>query len=307
MKLEPEKQFNSDFQSVASLLRNYSLELKTYAAATSGIENTTLIASSDAGKCVVRIYRLGKKSKNEITVELDFMEHLLSGGVKVPRILHNTQGTSITEFEQRGAKWQAIVMDYIAGQHADIYTTKLLIGMAQTQARMHVLSSDYVAPADAAAEDDTLREQFFLPQIDVRTITDGSLRSFLQRATDYCVPLDTSLPRGLCHLDYDKDNIIANNDAIAAVLDFDDLAMAPFVVCLGYTLWHVRRYGSKKMAELYIEEYEKIRQLSSLEKSYICKVMLFRHYMISDLKILNGHTNEQEVADYIALETELLA
>lgn len=307
MKLEPEKQFKADFESVALLLRAYALELQSYTAAMSGIENTTLIATTTTAKYVVRIYRLGKKSKNEITLEIDFMQHLQSGGVKVPRIMQNKQGEYVSEFEQHGLRWQAIVMDFVRGVHADEYDTKLLVDMAQTQANMHVLSSKYATPSDVATEDSTLSEHFFLPDIDMNTIVDSSLRQFLERAKSYSVPLDAKLPHGLCHLDYDKDNIITRDGVIAAVLDFDDLAIAPFVVCLGYTLWHVRRYGGKNMAEQYLAEYEKVRKLNSLEKSYLKNVMLFRHYMISDLKILNEHVSEQEIADYINLESELSA
>lgn len=76
-----------------------------------------------------------------------------------------------------------------------------------------------------------LKEYYFIDQIPQEGI-DSRLRAFLQRAKEYEVSLPSELPRGLCHLDYDTGNTLVNKNVVAAVLDFDDLALAPFVVCL---------------------------------------------------------------------------
>lgn len=306
MKLEQEKQFRASEEAVKSIVELYGLEFIAYDAASSGIENTTLIVTTKTQKVVMRIYRLGKKSTSEITQELHFMRFLHSGGLKVPQILANKQGVLITAMVAGGSHWQVIVMEFVAGEHAKSYTPELLLDIARTQAKMHLLSTAYTSFANETEEYTELKEDYFLPLINKGAITDKTLQQFLRRASNYTVKLDAELPKGLCHLDYDKDNIIAKNNAVVAVLDFDDMAIAPFVVCLGFTLWHIWQHAGKDMVEAYLAEYTKTRPLNTLENSYLQKVMLFRHYMICDLKILNDHIETQEIEGYINLEYEII-
>jgi Ser/Thr protein kinase RdoA (MazF antagonist) len=152
-----------------------------------------------------------------------------------------------------------------------------------------------------------LKEEYFIKQINLRRLEDDRLRSFLERASNYTLSLDNALPKGLCHLDYDTDNLLAKNSSVLAVLDFDDLAIAPFIVCLAYTLWHVYTEKSEDAAWEYLRYYETFRQISDLERGYIKPIMLFRHYVISAVKVLNNHTLESDIEKYLDIEKQLSA
>lgn len=307
MKLEQEKQFVPTDECLANLFKLYSLKFISHEAATSGIENTTLIVSINKAKYVARIYRQGKKSDDEIQLELNFMQHLMENGIKVPKVIKNIHGKLITVFNYSNTTWQLIVMEFVDGVHAEAYSRGLLKDMAETQANMHLLSMKYKLPHESNNKLEILRENYFIKQIDRSSIKSSELEAFLARAEKFNLKLDPHLPSGLCHLDYDKDNIISKNSKIEAVLDFDDLAIAPFVVCLGYTLWHVYAYNGKEMMQYYLSEYEKLRPLKIIEKQYLTKIILFRHYVVSSLKILNGHTLEREISEYLKLESAISA
>lgn len=306
MKIDKKRQFKVSSDRIATILSNYNLELLSCKEASSGIENTTIITKTSSGKFVVRIYRQAKKSIDSIKLEIDFLQYLGKNSVLVPSIIKNNNGEYLTEVEADGFIWQIIVMDFADGVHVAEYSAQLAKHLAKTQASMHILSDSYYQNITYKVEElYCLREELFVKRIDQSKLNNAQLVDFLERAKNYTVSLDRDLPSGLCHLDYDTDNIIVKNNSLVAVLDFDDLAVAPYVVCLAYTLWHVRKYSGQQMATLYISEYEKYRPLSNEEKIAIKPIMLFRHYVISGIKILNGHISDQEIYDYLSLETEL--
>jgi Ser/Thr protein kinase RdoA (MazF antagonist) len=308
MKIDPDKQFTTSLESIAQILSQYGLACISYKEASTGIENRTLITETDKGEFVVRIYRQGKKSLGQINLEVDFINYLRANNIKVPEILRNRLASYVTTQIFSDSTWQIIVMEFVEGVHAVSYTPTLINELAFTQANMHALAATYKSTILGRATTlNELRETYFIKQINSRQIKSQKLTNFLERGRNYKVFLDTNLPRGLCHLDYDKENTLAKDGSLAAILDFDDLEIAPYIVCLSYTLWHVRQQSGKDAANHYLSKYQSIRILSELEKSYIKPIMLFRHYVISSIKILNGHTSIGEIDEYLSIETELLS
>lgn len=306
MKLEQEKQFIPTDDVLSSILKLYGLSFVSYKAATSGIENTTLIAQTSINKIVIRVYRRGRKSISDIDTEISFVLYLADNGVKVPNVLKNINGEYITNIGYHSHNWQVIAMKFIDGVHSEVYTPILITDMAKTQAKIHNLSSMYCPSNSNSGGLTELRERYFASQINRGLLINKELTNFLQRVEGYEVLLDPKLPKGLCHLDYDKDNIITKNNLIEAVLDFDDLELAPFIVCFSYTLCHIYMFGSEQMMKQYLTKYEELRHVSDLEKNYIKPIMLFRFYVISALKILNGHNSETETINYINMENKLI-
>ena len=80
----------------------------------------------------------------------------------------------------------------------------------------------------------------------------------------------------------------------------------PFVVCLAYTMWHIQSESGSDATQQYLADYEAIRQLSDLERKFLKPIMLFRHYMISSLKVLNKHTSPNDIRKYLTTEEQLL-
>ncbi len=304
MKLSPKDQFTPDKQSVAYILQQYGLELVAFHEASSGIENRTLIVDTNGGKYVLRIYRQGRKANAAIELELHFAQYLHEGGIRTPTVITNQAGEQITIQQVDGKTWQSIVMEFAQGEHATVYTEHLLQDLATIQATMHTLSSQYSEPTLAASSVTVLRGGNLSPTIPFE-VQDEQVYTFLRRAQDYAVALPPTLARGLCHLDFDKDNTLVKDGDVSAILDFDDLAVAPFVVCLAYTLWNVYVEADQDAVQKYLTHYEKVRELSDVERRYIPLAMLYRHYLISMIKIQNGHTSPAEISRFIKIERNL--
>lgn len=300
MKKVEDKQFKPTSNLLDKIFQQYGLNYVSYKLATSGIENTTLIVETTNNKYVLRVYRQAKKSTNDIIQEVEYTQYLRSNGISVPKVIKNSKNKYVTEFEENSTIWQLILMEFIDGEHPTEYSHELLKEIANVQATMHILSSKYLSQGDEELSE--LVEDYFIKQINTNQIQDARLKQFLNRAINFNLKLDKNLPKGYCHLDYDIDNIMSKNNKIAAILDFDDLAFAPFVVCLAYTLWHVLYSNGETKMYGYLAEYERFRKLNDLEKSYMYKIILFRHYVISSLKILIGHTENEDIKMYIQLE-----
>lgn len=300
MKKVEGKQFKPTSYLLDKIFQQYGLNYVSYKPATSGIENTTLIVETTDTKYVLRVYRQANKSTNDILLEVEYTQYLRSNGISTPKVIKNSRNKYVTEFEENSTIWQLILMEFIGGEHATKYSHELIKEIANVQASMHLLSSKYSAEGAACLTE--LNEDWFIKQINRTQINDIQLQHFLKRAENYRLDLDVKLPKGLCHLDYDNENVLSKNDKVVAVLDFDDIAVAPFIVCLGYTLWHILfTEGNQKMHE-YLEIYEYSRALSHLEWIYLYKIILFRHYVISSMYILNGQTTKNDIKKYLSLE-----
>lgn len=300
-------QFPVSDESLGHVLSNYGIEGFSYRIATRGIENTTCIIEASKQKYALRIYRQAKKSLSAIEHELAFMDMLRKDDLPIPRKYVNQARQSITHCMVDGRQWHALLMEYMPGKHPGHYTQDLLGQMAQVQARIH-LTGENIDYDGSTSRLTHLVENEFMRHIDKNSITDKQLSAYTERIAQYEIALDPDLPCGYSHFDFDLGNILVDHpNRLSAILDFDDLQYAPLVVCLGYTLWNVLyETGNEDLVDQYVAEYQKTRPLNALEQNYLPKVMLFRHYVITALKILNGRIAKDDIQRYEDLESRLI-
>ena len=307
MKLHQDAQFVPTRENVSLLLNMYGLTLAGYETADSGIENCTIMIRALSGKYVLRVYRQHKKNHQDVQGELDFVMYLGENGIPVAPPLPNLERSLVSWLDQSGYTWRAILMRHAPGGHPDRYSSGLIVNLATIQARMHNLAALYTPKNAYNKELTELKETHFIRLIKDRKALEPNLQDFVTRAENYVVHLDSSLPKGLCHLDFDRDNVLCRRDVVTAVLDFDDLMLAPYVVCLAYALWDVAYDLGLDGSAAYIEAYEKIRQLTDQEKSFIKPIMLLRHYAIGCMDISHKQMDESALSRLLNLERELLS
>jgi Ser/Thr protein kinase RdoA (MazF antagonist) len=306
MKIESANQFKANKESLVKIAGTYGLELKDYDIAATGIENTTIIADCAKGKFVFRIYRKLKKTNEHIHQEINFTEFLHSRGIQVPRIITNNKNELLTMFTDDDSAWQIIVMDFIEGSHPAKYTTGLINTMASLQAKIHTVTKDFKSPYEGFVLKE-LRERQFIKHIATEDLKDNELIQFIDRAKNFHVELADVLPWGLSHLDFDEGNILVNtNDEITAILDFDDLALVPYVVDLGYSMWSIWYNSDAESARNYLKSYQESRELSTQEMNILPSVILFRHYVICAMFVLEGESDNEHIDKYLSLEKEIL-
>lgn len=308
MKLNPDDQFNFSENSVRAILKPYTLSLITFEAAKSGIENTTLLVNTDKGKFVLRVYRQNKKTDVAIQEEIRFTNFLAQNTLPVAKIIASSQHEYLTHTTVDNLNWQVILMDYMPGVHAESYSLPLIGSMASIQAKMHLLSESYEYDKQILPRLEELRETVIIKKIARDESLDSRLIAFLERAESYVLVLPRELPTGVCHMDYSKGNVLVDDNAkVAAVLDFDDMEIAPYAVCLGFSLYHLRHGNSDRSEqEEYLKHYKATRKLNKLEESILPSVALFRHYFIGSLQIFHQHRTEEDIVNYLEIEEDLM-
>lgn len=307
MKLNPQDQFNTNENTIMTALEQYTFSLIAFEAAKSGIENTTILVDTDKGRFVLRVYRQNKKTDRAIKEEIRFIHYLAQNNLPVPIVQPNTNHQHLTHVSVDNLRWQLVLMEYMPGTHAPHYSIPLIKNMARTQAKLHLLSEKYDYDASDLTKLTVLRETGIIKQI-VKESLNNRLIGFIERAEQYKVAVSLELPSGVCHLDYSKGNILVDNDSnVSALLDFDDMEVAPYVICLGFALYHLRHDGCSQVEqEEYLNQYKATRKLSEAEAALLPSIELFRHYFISSLHIFHQHRSEADIINYLDIENDLL-
>lgn len=307
MSFHHDGQIAHTHEAAAALLAAYGITSFEYTIAPSGIENTTFIIKTPSDQFALRVYRAGKK-RAAITRELAFMNALRDQGLPVPAVQSTKDGSGIAQATHDATTWFAILQSHMPGEHPDAYNAVLMKDMARLQARIHMLGATFAETGPRHHSLTRLTETQFLSHVPFDTIHFPDFREFLQRAKDYNISIDPHLPYGYSHFDFDRGNILVNADhEVSGVLDFDDVLYGPFAVCLGYTLYDIlERTGDEQNLQRYITDYQQERVLSANEKAWLPIAMLFRHYVLSSLRVLNGKTEPAAVQHYLALEKQLI-
>ncbi|QQR52596.1 phosphotransferase [bacterium] len=302
MKIDVAGQFKPTSENIQEILTEYGLTLSQFELATSGIENCTLIIAVLAQKYVLRVYRHRRKPDSHIALELAFIRYLAAAGLKTVPALVNRSGQEITKY----GSWRAILMPFQPGFHAEKYHPELVRQLATTHATMHMLANGYQRARFWNIPVRLLRENYFSKHIDSNTIIEPVVKDFLARSRAYKVLLNARLPVGYCHLDFYAGNVLLDDSGkISAILDFDDLAMAPYVMCLANSLWSIYIQEDLSLIKLYLDSYQTVRPLSNLELQSIPAIMLYRHYTIGSMKILEGTMNNEVAQRYLRVAQNL--
>ncbi len=304
-KLNPEHQIKINKKIVQEILAQYGFKLISFTKAKSGIENTTLLISTDKGKFVLRVYRKDGKQKKDIEQELEFMNFLAQNNLPVPKVFSNNTAELITKYITQNQIWNCILMELREGSHAKKYSTSLISDLAKHQAKMHLLGIKFAKTQTYKPKfPNELREQFFLAKINLKEITKAPIKDLLIKIKKFKIKLDQKLPKGFNHLDFDQDNLLVQKDHLTGILDFDDLKYSPIIVCLTYTMWHILfSTQSPDIMFTYLKEYTKYRKLNRLELNYIKDILLFRNYVISALQIMFYGQNTKVIQKLIKIET----
>lgn len=301
-KLKPHLQFKPTRAKVSEILVKFGYKLVEFSALEGGIENITLLVTTNKGKFVLRVYRKNKKSLKEIQRELAFMDFLRKNGLPVPGIVASKIDTQMVKYIEKTNIWTCVLMEFMSGKHTRQFSPGLLRELAKTQALMHNLGVKFKS-GKPVNELSVLRDTYLAPKIKLSEIKNVPLRDALQRAKKHKFFLDPRLSLGYCHLDLTHHNFLVDKNRVSAVLDFDDLCYAPLVVCLGYTLYDVY-YLTRNLQNInaYIREYVKHRKLKKIELLALKDVLKSRMYQNAALEMIMWGEKGSGLKDFLKFE-----
>lgn len=117
---------------------------------------------------------------------------------------------------------------------------------------------------------------------------------------------DRTLPRGLCHGDLFRDNVLWNDGGeIAALLDFESACDGTFAYDLMVTVlaWCVGDDLDLSLSKAMLDGYESVRPLDSSERAALCAegcfaALRFTITRITDYALRTGHAGPRVVKDW---------
>ena len=240
-KLFGEWQFPCAPDSIKIVLDYYDLCPNEVSCSVAGVENQTLIIRCTDARYVLRVYRQHKKTTYEIESEIDFMQYLAEKGVPVPEVIRNSSGSLITEAVVDGVSWKCIVMSYMSGEPIRYCSKDLLGEIARLQAQIHILGAQYA-------------------------VLRGILRQQLRNKTSLRL-VGSGLTWGFTHFDITRNNVLALDGHISALLDFDDMGFGLVVDCLARSLVpSAGLVATPQERAFYVGQYQAVMPLSALEK-----------------------------------------
>lgn len=294
--------FTATRSKLRQILSLYAVDLQTSTKIKDGMINSSYFVNDRVGKeYVLRVYQQGNRTDQEITHELAVTELFRSKKIPVPPLVKTPQSQGLVHFQDGGQTWRVVLMHKAAGRHLLISDRAVLPEFAALHAKMHLAA--HGQPDQRSTSRKTLK--FLRSWLDEEAQTAkpllqevglwSSFAVILQEVQSYFSDHQTSLaklPAGDCHLDYDSNNVLVEDKKITAILDFDDIAWAPFILDCGNSLWWWLYFSDAKdyqtILQTYLESYSQSRTVSDNERRYLLFFIRLRNATLAPLLFVNS-------------------
>lgn len=308
-------------ENIAKILKNYLIDNFSFSINPRGVHNTTLIITNrkTSNKYAMRVYSQKRRTKNEIKLEIEYINFLLNKNLPVPEIITTKNDRYIAETKINGKIWFSILTKFFKGKHPVFYSKKLLKDIAEVQAKMHLLAPGFkskysnlleLCNTGKKSKDYLYTDLLSVDKININGIKSQELKKFLSHAKKLSIRFK-KLPIAIVHKDIHAFNIVENKSRLAAILDFDDLFYGPVFTGLPYMLWDIYvKNKNWKYAGYYLQEYEKIRDILPEEKKIMKNFLHLRNYVMGTVEYLVGGENSKgalmmDMERYFEIEREI--
>jgi amicoumacin kinase len=233
--------FNQNVLEAA--LRRYRIPMID-ATVLDGFESFIFNVRLDGCEYILRIGHSFRRSADLIQGEAEFINHLRSGGLSVPRVLPSSNHLLVEAIEaQDGSFFLTTLFEKAPGHppKEKDWSPSLYQSMGQFMGRLHTLSKVF-QPSLPRYQRFSITEDFgamekagrkFLPVEDLPV-----LQAYLDTvATIQQLPQDVD-SFGLCHIDFHGGNFFITNEGVITLFDFDDCQYAWFVYDIAMALFY---------------------------------------------------------------------
>lgn len=309
---------------LTSLLNSFfdKPDIVSFRLMTQGKENTTaLIKMADGNHIIARLWGethgyMGTHSEGDIKDEIAFMDFCSSHDLPVPRLFHSKLNNP---YEQAPDGRYYAIMEYVDGDSPQRFNKSMVIQIAETMARMHLLVADFVFPEERSWPGTVLD----MTNDRITRFEAGEFSTKSPEITEaiahYRTLLQTcdleALPRDVIHGDIMWENIKFKDGKLQGIFDFGDCRESYFVEDIAKSLFfafespeHSIFGETGKNVPVFLDAYQNIRQLTAAEKQSLPLFFLCR-FIYQTLgyyaKIAKGKTEyETPATDIIARYTQ---
>lgn len=274
-----------------------------------GTVNTSYALETSTGRYFLRLYE--EQPKPGAEAEARLLLHLAASGVPTPAPIKARDGSMV----QVVCGKPAAIFPWVAGEMLCLraVTPAAAHAVGAALARMHL-----AGPAEPAATSlgaGRFGADELVARCDrISRVADPEARAQAEPLRDAVILVDRKrrgdLPRGLVHGDLFRDNVLWDDGAISALLDFESAHRGPFAYDLAVLVlsWSFRDAFDMDVARALVAGYREVRELTEPEREafYVEAVfgaLRFTITRITDDAIRVGKKWQRFVARREALES----
>jgi homoserine kinase type II len=230
-----------------------------------GEDNINARVATDRGDVVVREYVHSTRAK--VAAELALVAHLARGGFPTPAPFTADNGGL---FALVGGKPIA-VFPFASGAVPPVMTPDLAEQSGALLARMHTATADWTDDRIPVIDRLGLLQTAAASEVELAGADEwrAENRRFLDRHSE-SLALLAEQPTGPLHHDLHRQNLLAEDGRVTAVLDFDEINHGPLILDLARLLQYAALEQSDRrlpaaIAEAALAGYQKIKPLTATE------------------------------------------
>ncbi len=269
-------------EELNKILVDYNLgQLKSSRPFKEGAVQTNILLKTTKGKFVLRYYE--QRSKKYVLFEVNILHYFYDKKYPCPTPIRNVHGDFIGKYKK---KYYAI-FDYVKGKHIQKPNKIQYHELGKYLAKLHNISQGYKPDYWDVREAKDKKYCFDTAKIEAKRFkskTKSKERLQIFKKEIDKVKLPGSLPKGVCHGDWDITNLKFESNKIVGVLDFDDACYTHLIFDVAnfiyYWAWMRERKFNFVRARSLLKDYLKYRKLSETEKKYLfdgIKMVIFTY------------------------------
>ena len=241
----------------------------------------TYIVKGKDGKYLLKL--IGSTFSETIKQSIDITRYLEKHEFPVPRILLTRKGDSFCHITDADHDYIGILYEFIEGVEPDINEKAMEIG--ELVGQLHKLMQDYTGYL-------TVREKsFFIDRyiniLKQKGCSETVIRQY-ETLGNQAWNTVKDLPRGYCHGDLHRGNLLLAPENKLYILDFDTSCRAPLmfdlmVMCDTTNYFEFHTKGIEKTTLIFnrfTQGYTKYMPLSQVEKDAFYDFIAVRHYQL---------------------------
>lgn len=246
--------------------------LKKVMPCSEGVVQTNIILETNKNKFVFRYYE--NRSQEYIKFEVNILHYFNNHKYPCAMPIKNIHG----EFLGIHNKKFYTLFKHIKGKHIKKPNSKQFETMVKYLARLHNISKQYKPKYFDFRESHDINYCLKTCKEEIKNFKSkliGKERMQIVKSQIKTLQFPNSIPRGVCHCDYDISNIHFIGNNISGVFDFDDACYTYLIYDVAtlvyYWAWIREKNGkldfnkTKKLIRIYI----KYRKLSKIEKLHL--------------------------------------
>lgn len=236
--------------------------------------NDTYLLTTVCGPYVLRVYRAGWRSEEEIRYELDLLRHLAAKGLGVSVPIATRDDRLFLPLGAPEGTRPLVLFTYASGTRASWGVPEDAYDIGTAAATIHAASDDFASRWPRASLDSDYLINRPLVAIRPFLAHRPADLAYLERFTDgleaeVAALVANGLDWGVCHGDFGPKNIHKDGDGRLTIFDFDLCGPGWRALDLALIRWVAVDHRNNALWEAFLRGYSATRRLSATDLSAV--------------------------------------